>query len=349
MKIIKSYVTRSDCYNCDQYIKPKGIMLHSVGCPQQRAQVFVDQWNRSGWDVCANAIIDGNNGDVYQTLPWNMRSWHCGDSGNDTHISVEMCEPNTITYHGGASWTEDSDGKNTKAVVTRTYKSAVKLFAKLCKDYKLDPLKDGVILSHNEGYKRGIASGHADVEHIWSKLGFTMNKFRKDVKAAMGKSSVTESTSSNASSSTSKSSTLYKVQTGAFTSEANAEAQLKKVKAKKIDATIVKSGKYYKVQAGAFSSKANAEAQLKKVKAAGFDAVIVTQGNSSTSTKTAPTIKVGSTVKVKKGARTYDGDTLASFVYDRKHKVAELSGNRAVISYDGVVVAAVKTSDLTLV
>ena len=347
MKIVKSYVTKSDCYNCDKYIKPKGIMLHSVGCPQPRAQVFIGQWNRSGWDVCANAIIDGITGDVYQTLPWTMRSWHCGDSGNDTHISVEMCEPDTITYKSGATWTEDSDGKNTLAVVKRTYKSAVQLFAKLCKDYNLDPLKDGVILSHSEGYKRGIASGHADVEHIWSKVGLSMNQFRKDVKAAMGSaSSVTESTSNKTSTSTS-SSAMYKVQIGAFKSKANADAQLKKVKAKKIDATVVKSGSYYKVQAGAFSSKANADAQLKKVKAAGFDAVIVSTAKTSSSTSTA-TIKVGSTVKVKKGAKTYDGHTLASFVYDRKHKVSEISGDRVVITYNGEVVAAVKKSNLTL-
>ena len=347
MKIIKSYVTKSDCYNCDQYIKPRGIMLHSVGCPQPSARVFIGQWNRSGWDVCANAIIDGITGDVYQTLPWTMRSWHCGDSGNNTHISVEMCEPSTITYTRGANWTEDSNGKNTRAVVKRTYNSAVQLFAKLCKDYNLNPLKDGVILSHSEGYKRGIASGHADVEHIWSKLGLSMNQFRKDVKAAMGSSSsVTESTS-NKTTASGTSSTIYKVQIGAYISKANADAQLKKVKAKKIDATIVKSGSYYKVQVGAYKSKSNAEAQLKKVKAAGFNAVIVTTG-STKSSSAAATIKVGSTVKVKKGAKTYDGVTLASFVYDRKHKVSEISGNRVVITYNGDVVAAVKKSDLTL-
>lgn len=57
--------------------------------------------------------------------------------------------------------------------------------------------------------------------------------------------------------------------------------------------------------------------------------------------------KVGDTVRVKKGAKTYDGESLASFVYDRDHKISELSGDRAVITYDGVVVAAVNTADLT--
>lgn len=66
-------------------------------------------------------------------------------------------------------------------------------------------------------------------------------------------------------------------------------------------------------------------------------------------TKTAtPAIKVGSTVKLNKGAKTYDGKSLSSFVYNRKHKVKELKGDRAVITYLGIVVAAVNVKDLTL-
>ncbi len=78
-------------------------------------------------------------------------------------------------------------------------------------------------------------------------------------------------------------------------------------------------------------------------------------GSASSSTKpstpstSGSSIKVGDTVKVKKGAKTYDGGGLASFVYDRNHKVSEVSGNRAVITYDGTVVAAVNTKDLTKV
>lgn len=62
-----------------------------------------------------------------------------------------------------------------------------------------------------------------------------------------------------------------------------------------------------------------------------------------------PTIKVGSTVKVKQGAKTYTGGKLANFVYGRKHKVKELKGDRAVITYLGITVAAVNIKDLTLV
>lgn len=56
----------------------------------------------------------------------------------------------------------------------------------------------------------------------------------------------------------------------------------------------------------------------------------------------------GSTVRLKKGAKTYSGQGLASFVYERNHIVSEINGDRAVITYGGVVVAAVHTSDLTV-
>lgn len=98
-----------------------------------------------------------------------------------------MCEPSCIKYTGGATFT-CSDPATAKAAVTRTYNAAVELFAMLCKQFGLDPLKDGVILSHKEGCARGIASNHGDPEHLWNQLGtgYTMNGFRAAVKAAMG-------------------------------------------------------------------------------------------------------------------------------------------------------------------
>lgn len=57
-------------------------------------------------------------------------------------------------------------------------------------------------------------------------------------------------------------------------------------------------------------------------------------------------IAVGSVVRIKSGAKTYTGGALASFVYNRDHVVAQLSGNRAVVTYNGIVVAAVNVADL---
>jgi len=191
VKIIESILTNNPCYKKGKKITVKGLMLHSVGCPQPSAQVFVKNWNKSSYDrACVHGFIDANTGDVYQTLPWNYRGWHCGSgkngSGNNTHIGVEMCEPGCIKYTGGSTFT-CSDMAKAKAAVKRTYDSAVELFAMLCKQYKLDPLKDGVIVSHKEGHARGIATNHGDPEHLWTQLktGYTMDGFRRAVKAAM--------------------------------------------------------------------------------------------------------------------------------------------------------------------
>ena len=191
MKLIKSILTKNPCYTAGKKITVKGLMLHSVGCPQPRASVFIDNWNRADYDkACVHAFIDGNDGIVYQTLPWNHRGWHCASGkngfGNNTHIGVEMCEPACIKYTGGSTFT-CSDLATAKAVTKRTYEAAVELFAMLCKEYDLNPMADGVILSHAEGHKRGIASNHGDPEHLWNQLGmgYTMDGFRKDVKVAI--------------------------------------------------------------------------------------------------------------------------------------------------------------------
>lgn len=197
LNIIESIVKNSDCYKAGRTITVKGLMLHSVGCPQPKASVFVNNWNKSGVSACVHAVLDAE-GRVYQLLPWNWRGWHCGSgskgSGNNTHIGVEMTEPATIKYTSGANWQETGDGSDTRAHVMATYKTAVELFAYLCKKYGLNPTADGVIISHSEGHSRGIASNHGDVEHIWKKYGLSMAQFRKDVKAAMNRSGSTTTT-----------------------------------------------------------------------------------------------------------------------------------------------------------
>ena len=351
VKIIESLLTKNPCYTAGKKITVKGLMLHSIGCPQPKASVLIKNWNSESYDsACVHGFIDGNTGEIYQTLPWNHRGWHCGKgtngSGNNTHIGVEMCEPACIKYTGGSSFT-CSDLAEAKAVAKRTYEAAVELFAYLCKEFKLDPLADGVIISHREGHARGIASNHGDPEHLWTQLdmGYTMDTFRKAVKAAMNDEPANGDV-------------MYRVQVGAYKVKTNADAQMKKVKAAGFDTYMIQVDGMYKIQVGAYSKKENADAMLAKVKAAGFSAFITTKGGTGVASEPkvetpAPVvkkeIKVGSTVKVKKGAKTYQGGNLASFVYERNHKVKQINVDRVVITYNGVVVAAVRKSDLTLV
>lgn len=198
MKILNKYLVNNPCYKNNvnkvdnryrdfQKNGAKGLMLHSVGCPQPNASVFYGNWNNESYsNACVHAFIDSNTGDVWQTLPWNYRGWHGGGKSNDTHIGVEMCESGYIKYINGWQFTF-TDKAKAQADCKRTYNAAVELFAKLCKELHLDPLKD--IVSHAEGYRKGIATNHGDPESYWNQmgLGYTMDGFRADVKAKMKK------------------------------------------------------------------------------------------------------------------------------------------------------------------
>ena len=187
MKIIESMLAENSCYKMSQKMQVKGLMLHSIGCPQPRAEVFARGWNDPAKEVAVHGFIDGLTGEVWQFLPWEICGWHAGGAANLTHIGVEMGEPDCIKYKpSSATFTvSDADKPAAIEVVKRTYAAAVELFAQLCRKFELDPLGDGVIIGHAEGYARGIASNHGDPEHIWQVFGLTMDGFRMDVYEAM--------------------------------------------------------------------------------------------------------------------------------------------------------------------
>ena len=180
MEIIRCYLTKNPCFIGGRKIAVKGIMLHSVCYEQPSALPFIINWNHIDYDEsCVHCFIDANDGTAYQTLPWDHRGWHCGSgingSANDTHIGIEVCEPKKGMTPDGR--------EAAKNAVKRTYESAVELCAMLCAYFSLDPLTDGVIISHNEGYELGLASDHNDPESTWTSYGadFTMDMLRQDV------------------------------------------------------------------------------------------------------------------------------------------------------------------------
>ena len=186
INIVKAFAAANKCYQIGTPLKPRGIMLHSIGCPQPNAAVmarYYNQYQPGGQSVCVHGFIQ-RDGTYYQTLPYTMRAWHCGGAANATHIGIEMTEPASIAYTGGAGW-RDLDPAATETHVRGTYSAAVELFAQLCTQFALNPLEDGVIISHAEGAARGIASAHADPTHLWRAFGLTMDVFRADVATAM--------------------------------------------------------------------------------------------------------------------------------------------------------------------
>lgn len=186
MDIIEAFATKNKCYQAAIPLYPQGLMLHSIGCPQPNAAVMAQRYNAyqpDGQSVCVHGFVQ-RDGTYYHILPYDMIAWHCGGSANNTHIGIEMTEPASISYTGGASW-RDLDPSTTEAHVRGTYAAAVELFAQLCAQFAFDPLEDGVIISHAEGAARGVASHHADPTHLWRAFGLTMDGFRQDVYNAM--------------------------------------------------------------------------------------------------------------------------------------------------------------------
>jgi N-acetylmuramoyl-L-alanine amidase len=181
------FATESDCYKAGRPMVPRGVMLHSTGAnnPNLRRYVGPDDgllgenlygnhWNQPGLQVCVHGFLgrlaEGSLAG-YQLVPYTMRSWHAGGSANNTHISLELCE----------------DDLQDEAYFRAIFALAVEEVAAICREFRLDPLADGVLVDHAEGHRRGIASNHADVEHWFGRFGESMGSFRQAVARAMGR------------------------------------------------------------------------------------------------------------------------------------------------------------------
>jgi N-acetylmuramoyl-L-alanine amidase CwlA len=163
LNLKQCYITKNDCYKAGRIIVPKGIMVHSTATPGIMAEGWFSRWNKSGIDTAVHAFLDDKV--ICQHLPWTHRAWHCGSHGNNTHIAFELCEP--------------KNRKTNQTYFKACYENAVELAAFLCKKFSLTEKN---IISHKEGYQKGIASNHGDPDHWWSCFGYTMDMFRADVK-----------------------------------------------------------------------------------------------------------------------------------------------------------------------
>lgn len=175
--------------------------------------------------------------------------------------------------------------------------------------------------------------------HWFPKFGKSMDTFRGDVAKAMGSSNTSTGSSSNTS-----------------TGGVIAEGSIVRVKqgAKDYNGGGLASFVYTRNHVVSEVSGDRCVITYNGVVVAAVrksDLTLVSGGNTTSSSKPTTTAQIvkGSTVRVKQGAKDYNGGGLASFVYTRDHIVSEVSGDRCVITYNGVVVAAVHKSDLTLV
>ena len=283
--------------------------------------------------VGASAHYFVDSGGFMQSVPDDYNAYHCGASHykhptcrNSNSVGIELCD----------------DRKNGVIYPTNeTIANALELAKYLMDKYNIP--KENVIRHYDVTGKKCPAYWCGDSKNdelwkteFWNKLDGSQSEVKTESETAPSKTetpTVEEPVS------------FYRVQVGAFSLKKNATAKCDAVKSAGFDAFVVQVGALWKVQVGAFAVRANADAMVRKLQAAGFLALVVTvSGNTS-----AETISVGSTVKVKKGAKSYDGVSLANFIYNREHDVKSISGDRVVIAYNGITVAAVHRDNLIIV
>ena len=102
------------------------IAVHWVANPNSTAMANRNYFNTTSRAVSSNYII-GLQGEILCCIPDEETSW-CTNEANSYTVSVECCHPD---------WTGCFTGK--------TYTSLVKLTARLCQKYHLDPQNGGVI------------------------------------------------------------------------------------------------------------------------------------------------------------------------------------------------------------
>lgn len=267
----------------------------------------------------ANYGID-SNGQIAMFVEEKNRAWTSSNANNDYQaVTIEISNSK-----GAPNW-EISD---------KAWDSLVKLCVDICRRNNISSLNYTGDTSGNLTRHNMFAATACPGPHLQSRLP----ELAKLVNAQLSKGTPAPVVEPEPIVTTD----IYRVQVGAYAVKANAEAMQAKLKAQGYSTIIVQVDGLYKVQVGAYTVLKNAETMQAKLKAQGYSTIIT----SKTGKATPSSIKVGDTVRLKKGALAYNGQALASFVYNRDHIVSQISGDRAVITYGGVVVAAVKVSDL---
>lgn len=195
----------STCYKGSRTYTPRGVVWHSTGANNPNIKRYVNpdnknknkdeliriigkngsnDWNhierQAGVTAWIGYLADKSISTVI-ALPLTMRSWSVGSgkrgSLNNTHLSFEICE---------SAMTDLEYFK-------KAYVEACEFTAYICKKFNFDPhgsfqyqgVNVPVITCHQDAYKMGLGSNHADVNHILPLIGKSMATVRDDVAKIM--------------------------------------------------------------------------------------------------------------------------------------------------------------------
>lgn len=196
------------------------------------------------------------------------RSWCSSSGSNDNRaITIECASDTTHPY----------------AINDKVYKALIELLVDICKRngipelrWKADKSLIGRPDKQNMTVHRWFANKSCPGDYIYNRLGQIASEVNTKLKGTPPEKPTQE--------------VLYRVQTGAFSNKANADAMLDKVKAAGFETYMVKVDNLYKIQVGAYSKKPNADAMSAKLKTAGFDTYITTKSGTAVTTSSKKSI-----------------------------------------------------------
>ena len=236
---------------------------------------IVGQWTaKQGCDYfattdrkCSANYVVGKDGSIGLSVEEKDSSWCSSSSSNDHRaITIEVA----------------SDTAHPYAVTDEAYNALIKLVADICKRngikkllWKADKSLIGQVDKQNMTVHRWFANKSCPGEYLYSRHSDIAAKVNALLGDSAGETAQTPTTQ-----------TLYRVQVGAYSKKANADAMLEKIKKAGFDTYMVQVDGLYKVQVGAYSKKSNADAMAAKLKASGFDTYITTKSGTAVSAGT---------------------------------------------------------------
>lgn len=308
---------------------PRAVCIHNT---EDLANVSDDaeQYTRATWPNCnmggvvVHYYVDELG--AWQNLREEEQGWHAGDGagpGNTQSVAIEIIMDGST---GANNVKAEDNGARLAAAILHRWGLGIQdlhshYFYSLTSPKKNCPL---YIRPH------------------WSAFEA---KVRGYLEALAGGASSESGDSSGSDTGGETSSGEYRAQAGAFTTQSAAAEYGTKVAAAGFEVTVEQVGSQYKLFCGGFADRGEANALVTQLKQAGFAAFVTTEKGKGVSGELA----VGSKVRVRYGAKTYTGGSLASFVYATTYTVQQINGDRIVIGINGVTTAAVRRDDLLLV
>ena len=295
------------------------------------AEVCAASFMPTSRKASANYCI-GNDGSVALSVDESRRAWTSSNAANDARaITIEVSNSDR-----GPEW----------PVGDVAMAKLIDLCVDICQRNGIPKLNFTGDTTGNLTMHKWFAATACPGPYLESKFPYIAEEVNRRLSAGEKEQATTNTPKDENPVSIGSEGVVYRVQVGAFSNLRFAENHLRKIKAAGFPEAFIAivDSKLFRVQIGAFSSKERAETQLAKVIKAGYNGFIT-----KNSGKVYGEIEVGSLVRVKAGAKDYTGGSLADFVYERNHRVKSITGDRVVITWNGVVVAAVHKDNLTVV